>query len=290
MATTAEILWNAFLQSSPPHRRSTLLHCLTPELFAELMRLPLPAHDPQLGIAPVEAELPHIHSSWLAPFLRSLPENEIKIFLSCLSPEQIKGLKGALMLSNTLPTPSELGKTYLSKTLFDSVADSELIPLDCLPADPLNALLELSPEELSSLIDLLSMHDLSIEIRHVIETTKLKEINGLLSKPQTNFLKTLLHKKEPVAFKKMGLLNWKGDTNALRTMLLQRGINRIAKALHESSPSLLWYIAHRLDIERGQLLINLCTELDHPRALPLLTHQVVELIHALKNPNPPQGS
>ncbi len=134
------------------------------------------------------------------------------------------------------------------------------------------------------------MHDLSIEIRHIIETTRLKEIYAQLTKPQTTFLKTLLHKKEPVSFKKMGLSAWKGNKRSLRAMLLQRGINRIAKTLHGRNPSLIWHVAHRLDAERGQLLIKLCTSLDHPRALSLLTEQVVELVSALKQNNPSENS
>lgn len=87
----------------------------------------------------------------------------------------------------------------------------------------------------------------------------------------------------------MGLLNWKGDREALRSMLLQRGINRIAKALYGSHPSLLWHIAHRLDLEKGQLLNKLCTALDHPRASALLSDQLVELVNALKHNNPSQN-
>lgn len=133
------------------------------------------------------------------------------------------------------------------------------------------------------------MHDLSVEIRQIIETAKLKQIYALLTKPQTTFLKTLLHKKEAVTFKKMGLIAWRGDKDALRSLLLQRGLNRIAKSLYGRHPSLLWHVAHRLDAEKGQLLLNLCTALDHPRASSLLSEQVVELVHALKSNNPPQN-
>jgi hypothetical protein len=286
MDTTAETVWHSFLQASPPEQRSTLLRCLPPDVASKLEQHPPALVNPWKGIEPVEEELEKVHFSWLAPFLRSLSENEIKIFLACLSAVQIQGLKSALLLANTLPTLSDIGTLFLRKTLFDQIAPPDLMPSSCLPVDPLNSLLELSYEELSSLIDLLSMHDLSVEIRHIIETAKLKEIYALLSKAQTTFLKTLLHKKEAVSFKKIGLLNWKGDREGLRSMLLQRGINRIAKALYGRSPSLLWYVAHRLDIETGQILLNLCTALDHPRASVLLADQIVELVNALKNNNP----
>ena len=288
MDSTALIVWHSFLHTAPPDQQSSLLRCISPELAQELQAIPPPSTDLHHGFEPVEDEISKIHYSWFSPFLRSLPESEIKLFLSSLTPEQMKGLKQSLLLSNTLPTPSPIAKTYLKQTLFDMIAIEDLVPVACLPADPLNALIDLSSTEISSLIDLLSMHDLSIEIRHVIETSKLKEIYGLLSKAQTTFLKTLLHKKEAVSFKKMGLLAWNGDREALRSMLLQRGLNRIAKSLYERSPSLLWHVAHRLDAEKGQLLIKLCTALDHPKASALLGDQVVELIGALKPNNPPQ--
>ena len=169
------------------------------------------------------------------------------------------------------------------------IATEDLIPIACLPADPLNCLLHLSLPELLSLIDLLSMHDLSVEIRYIIETSKLKEIYALLTKAQTTFLKTLLHKKEAVTFKKMGLIGWNGEREALRLLLLQRGVNRVAKSLYGKHSSLLWHIAHRLDIEKGQLLIKLCTALDHPRASAILCEQVIELVSALKSNNPSQN-
>jgi hypothetical protein len=289
MDSTALIVWHSFLQSAPPDQQRSLLQCISPELFAELQNQPLPAHGLQQGIEPIEEELKHVHYSWLAPILRSLSESEIKLFLSSLTPDQIQGLKQSLLLSNTLPAPSTLGKSFLKKTLFEMITTEDLIPISCLPPDSLNCLLDLSLSELTSLIDLLSMHDLSVEIRHIIETSKLKEIYALLTKAQTTFLKTLLHKKEAVTFKKMGLVAWDGDREALRSLLLQRGVNRISKSLYGKRHSLLWYIAHRLDTEKGQLLMELCTALDHPRASALLAEQVVELVSALKTNNPPQN-
>jgi hypothetical protein len=289
MDSTSLIVWHSFLQSASPDQRSSLLYCVSPQLSSELGHLPFLSQELFQGFEPIEEELTRVHYSWLAPFLRSLPENEIKLFLSSLIPEQIRDLKQALLLTNTLPVPSAIGKNYLKKTLFGVIATEELVPVSCLPADPLNCLLELSPSELTSLIDLLGMHDLSVEIRHIIETTKLREIQGLLTKAQMTFLKTLLHKKEAVTFKKMGLAGWGGDLETLRSMLLQRGINRIAKSLYGRHPSLLWYVAHRLDSERGQFLIELCTALDHPRASVLLGEQVLELVSALKNTNPSQN-
>jgi hypothetical protein len=288
MDSTALMVWNSFLQSAPADQQASLSQCISSELLEQLQGQPLPSEDLRQGTNPIEEELTSVHYSWFTPTLRSLPENEIRLFLSPLAPEQIKGLKQELRLSNSLPTTSPIGMDFLKKMMFEMIASVDLVPISYLPANPLNALLALSHSELASLVDLLSMHDLSVEIRHIIETTKLKEIYNLLTKAQTTFLKTLLHKKEAVTFKKMGLVAWNGDREALRSLLLQRGINRIAKALYGHHP-LLWHVAHRLDSEKGQILTQLCTPLDHPRASALLAEQVSELMSALKTHNPSQN-
>lgn len=290
MDPTALVIWQSFLQTSPAQQQASLMHYISSELADQLNALATTSFHPKDSVIPLEEELMHIHTSWLAPFLRSLSEHEIKLFLSCLSLEQIKHLKQSLLLTNTLPVLSNLGKDFLKKIFFKKIVSIDLLPIACLPQNPLNDLLELSFSELNSLIELLGMHDLSIEIRHIIETAKLKSIYSFLTKAQTTFLKTLLHKKEPVSFKKMGLLAWNGDKEALRWMLLQRGVNRIAKSLYDQSPSLLWYVSHRLDAEMGSLLIKLCTALDHPRAADILANQVIELMSALKTHNPPQNA
>jgi hypothetical protein len=283
MDSTALTVWNSFLRSAP----AELSQYITPELLEQLQSQPLPSEDLRHGIPPIVEELTTVHFSWFTSPLRTLPENEIRLFLSPLTPEQVKGLKASLLLANSLPTTSSIGMDFLKKMMFEMIASVELVPVTCLPVSPLNALLALSHSELTSLIDLLSMHDLSVEIRHIIETTKLKEIYNLLSKAQTTLLKTLIHKKETVTFKRMGLVAWNGDREALRSLLLQRGINRIAKALYGQHPSLLWHVAHHLDAEKGQLLTQLCTPLDHPKASFLLAEQVVELIGSFKSTNTP---
>lgn len=274
----------AFLNTMPKERQRALLKHLPDEEASGFSAAGQWQSDLTAGVSPEEEELSRVHFSWLAPFLRSLPEGDIKLFLGCLSEQQQNGLKTSLLFSNHIPALSEMGKLFLKKQLFVSLIGKEdVLPPSCLPAAPINALLSMSHEELLSLIDLLSMHDLATEIRQIIDTAKLKQIYALLSSAQTNFLKTLIYHKEPVVFKKLELMKWDGHTEVLKSLLEQRGINRLAKALYKEDPSLLWYVAHHLDTERGAMLVKLCTPLDHPRAAFLLSDQVAHLIGALKN-------
>src|SRR5579863_6511340 len=168
MDTTSLTVWQSLLQTSSVEQ----LGCLSQDLTEKLQAIAPFSLEEELSDTTSQKNLSKIHYSWLAPFLRSLPESDIKLFLSPLPPEHIRDLKRSLLLSNTLPIPSPLGKTFLCDTLFAMIAPEDLLPASFLPEDPLNGLLNLTQEELTSLIDLLSMHDLSIEIRHVIETSK----------------------------------------------------------------------------------------------------------------------
>lgn len=286
MDKTAAIVCRAFLQKCPPQQQNALLKYLSPTEAKELNELGPPLGDPTKGFPYSDVELFQVHYSWFAPFLRTLPESDIRLFLASLSPEQIRGLKTQLLFSNHLPDLSYVGAQFIRKALFEKISPPDLIPAVCLPQNPLNCLLNLDQQEFKSLIDLISMHDLSIEIRHIIDTVKLKQIHSMLSKPQQAYLKTLSYKKEPVAFKKIGLANWNGDTEVLSQSLFQRGMNRIAKALYGKDPSLIWYITHHLDMERGNALLKLCSPLDHPRAAALLVDQVVSLCESIINPTP----
>ncbi len=286
MDNVAAVVCHSFLQKCPPERQSALLNYLPSSEAAEIGELGPTLGDPTKGFSNWDDELKKVHYSWFAPFLRTLSESDIRLFLSCLSTEQINGLKSLLLFSNHLPALSSFAAQFIKNALFEKVAPPDLLPPICLPSSSLNPLLDLSLREWTSLIDLMSMHDLSVEIRHIIDTGKLKMIYAMLSKPQHAYLKTLSHRKEPVSFKKIGLSSWNGDTDLLKQSLFQRGINRIAKALYGHHPSLIWYASHHLDIERGNTLLKLCSPLDHPRAATLLIDQVVDLVQSIKNHTP----
>jgi hypothetical protein len=286
MDKTAAIVCHAFLNKYQPERQNALLKYLPSTDAKELREMGATFGDPTQQFPRCDEELYRIHYSWFAPFLRTLPESDIRLFLACLHAEQLKGLKSQLLFSNHLLELSFLAAQFLRQSLFKQIIPTDLIPTACLPQSRLNLLLNLDRQEWTSLIDLTSMHDLSIEIRHIIETAKLKQIYAMLTKPQQAYLKTLSHKKEPVAFKRIGLSNWNGDTATLKQSLFQRGINRIAKALYGHHPSLIWYVSHHLDMERGNALLKLCTPLDHPRAAPLLIDQVVDLSQSINNHTP----
>ncbi len=287
MDQTVAIVCHAFLDKCSPEKKEALSSYLSLDLAKELHSLPKTLGDPSIGFLSYQEGLDQIHYSWFEPFLRGQSESELCLFLGCLEGSQVQGLKKLLLFSNSTPQLPPIAASFFKAKLFVSLKDKDLLPISCLPQSPLNSLLDLSHQELLSLIELLSMHDLAIEIRHIIDTMRLKKIYSFLNKAQQSYLKTLSHKKEPIAFKKLGLNNWNGDTEALQASLEQRGINRIAKALFSHHPSLTWHVSHHLDMNRGMRLIHLCSPLNHPQADAILTHQVSDLVHSTLTPKNP---
>lgn len=269
----------AFLQKCPAEKRGKLFQSLSQEDQQILHELPTAFYrDPAEGFEEASANLPEIHYSWLTPLFRTFAENEVRLFLSCLTEKQAKGLKKQLLFTNHGVEVKVVARPFLQNTLWEKVADKEILPLACLPESPLNPLLEIEAGSLLNLIDFLGMHDLATQVKQTIDTARLKQIYAALSKDELAFVKTLLLSKEPLTFKIMELQKWDGKEESLRALIHQRGLNRLAKALYTPDGSLAWHISHRLDIERGELLLKLSTPLEHARGIEILTDQITEIL------------
>ncbi len=275
----AYVVCKAFLLKAPAEKREALFNFLSEDDQEKLHELPLSFYqDPTEGFSSPKENLQAVHFSWLSPIFRTFSETEIRLFLACLSSEQAKGIKKSLLFTNQLNGINPAALPFLQETLWGKISVPQLLPKECLPDSPLNELLEMEPDQLLVLIDLLGMHDLAAQVKQIIETARLKKIYAALSSAEENFVKTLLHRKEVLLFKGMELQKWDGKKESLRKLIHQRGINRLAKALYRKEPSLLWYVSHLLDIERGELLLKYAAPLEHVRAQEILIGQVVELL------------
>jgi Mg/Co/Ni transporter MgtE len=284
MNRLAASVCKAFIDKCPLEKRAHLLKFLPQEDQQMLHEQGHSYKDPTLGLQSSEDYLKQIHPSWLATLLRMLPKNEIELFLSSLPAKQVDELKKLLLYSNHLAVLSSKGRAFLQNALFNKLKEGEILPLECLPHSPLNMLASLNLAQLQRLIQFLGLHDLALEMKQIIETARLKQIQASLTAEEQHYIKKLMQKKEPVSFKKMTLSNWKGDTEALKSALEKRGLNRLAKALYGQDPSLIWYVKHHLDTDRAETLQALCTSLDSTDASRQLVDQVVSVISHLHLP------
>jgi hypothetical protein len=275
MTSSVAIILNAFLEQCPTEERQRLMK------YSALTENPKTLGNPLKSQEDPAKLLAWIHPSWITPFLRNLSEKEIGLFLAALSPEKLAAVGKDLLYAGKIPSLSPLGKTFIQKTVvrYLTAEVDDLLPLECLPASPLSALMTLPTELLASFLDLLGLHDLAVEMKQVIDKQKLEKIENTLTQDQLHYLKILLQSHEPVAFAPIGLLNWNGDQERLKMLIRQRGANRLAKALYGQNASLNWYVLHRLDVEKALLVRKLLAPIDNPRAERLLVQQIVELIN-----------
>lgn len=281
MTLSTRIILHAFIEKCATSERQALLKYLATDERQAVVTLPKSSGDPLKSQEDPQQLLNWIHSSWISPFLRTLSEREVGLFLGSLGHEKALSVGKDLLFTGKLPSLSPLGKTFLQNTLtrYLTAEMDDLLPIECLPESPLNSLIELPIDTLVESLDLLGLHDLSIEVKQIIDRQKLSKVYEILTDNQHHYLKMLLQSHEPVAFTPMGLLNWNGDQEKLKLLIRQRGANRLAKALYGQDPSFVWYVLHRFDMEKALLLRKLSSSIDNPRAAQLLVQQVVELIN-----------
>lgn len=277
--------WYVFkdcLDMQSPQEKSSLMHYLVHDLKDEMQETPnLPFHPSKKWLSYKE-RLRSIHYSWFIPYLESYSDQDKYLFISVLDEEQQESLSHHLQLFRSFNSMRSEVEPFFAKLLYVYLLDGEdILPQECLPEDPLNGLLSLSRDQLLTLVDFLSLHDLSLEIKTLVNASHLVKIHTLLSQKQKEYLYKLNHRIEPIAFRSMRLNEWNGDLISLKKTLHQRGLNRLAKGLSESNPSLFWHLIHKLDIGRASIVKTLFKELKNKKAHSILVSQICDLLPAL---------
>ena len=291
MSTPSQIITKSFLDSCPQETKEQMLSYLPASELEALEHLPPTYQDPSKGIEGSDALLNSFHPSWFEPFLRTLSSHDLSIFLGCFSRSPCKQLTQTLGYSAPLPLITPSAREYLRSLLLQELKKDALplLPFECLPPNPFNPLLFFSYAQKLQLINLLSMHDLAKELKKIIEKPKLARIKRLLSEEELAYLKSLVKQKEKLSFKTMNLVKWDGDPSTLKTILRQRGINRLSKATFGSDPSFLWHLKHQLDTTSATLFQKLHTSLDDHIATKDLQERALALISIFKDQLPKEG-
>ncbi len=269
----------ALLERCDPDKKEKLLKYLPEGDQDELQKLSsvsFPFLKEHKGLADFFKE---IHYSWIITFLGTFSEGDQLIFIASFEDEEAEKLCEMFDISSKRPILEPLAKHFVHSILFEWLTKNqkEFLPYSFLPDNPLNFLLSLKKSELVTLADLLGLHDLSAETRHIIQSKTLTNIQTLLKKDKLSYFKELLKQQEPVTFAPLGLEKWDGDKDKLLKILHNRGINRIAKALYGSHPALLWHISHRLDTGRAKILKKHCSDIKNKKAHKILTSQLLTL-------------
>lgn len=276
--TTATIL-NAFLGELPPSKKEALLSLLPADEKSLLKALPPTYLNPIHDYIEESDFLSTIHYSWLLPLLSPLPRSELLLFLSILTSAQREPLVRELSLRPTYLDLTPLAARFLQTTLYKNIVKTEdILPLTCLPENSLNALFQLSYDQKSTLIDLLGIYDLAANLRTLIDKKKIEAILRLLTPQERQLLESLIKEKEIIKFPSMHLNKWNNDPKQLRSLLRQRGLNRLAKATTPSHPSFTWHLLHQLDTATAELYTQLAVAVENPRFSEKLQEQLLFLL------------
>jgi hypothetical protein len=273
----------AYLNRCSPDVRDSLLRFLPESERLYLAELPNSQEESlseeNIALSSVEK----IHWSWFLPTLKAFSANEQRLFLSSLDPHAAEQMKTSLSLTGQPEEVTETGRAFLRQQLLQSLLSPEerILPVEYLPASPMNRLLSLSKKELIRLIDSLALYDLAYEMRQIVETKILKKLYSLLSEEQKNILKQITIYKEVDALPKLGIKGWEGTEESLRTLLHRRGLTRLGIALSGQDPDLIWMICHQLDSGRGGTLFKLLQKEKKSPAADTAQRQIEELLSLL---------
>lgn len=280
MNRSAWMLCKSFLMECDSEKQHALFAHLSEGLQLFLQQLPEASLPKEGKISSLKGVLDLIHFSWFAPFLRSLSENDIRLFLSILNADQIAGLKRHLRFTDHLPHPTSLGLQFLRDLLLQRLLEEneELLPMECLPPNPLNSLAEMPHATLMVFIHFFGLHDLAYEMRQIIDTVRLKRIFQSLSANSQEYLNFLLTQKEPLLFQRMSLQNWDGKPQSLNAQIEKSGIFRLGKVLYDQDPSLLWYVTHHLEMAIASQMQQHCTPTPSDKAKQSLMDQAIKIL------------
>ncbi len=279
-AILLKVLLNRYEKGSP----EIALKWLPEEMIKNVSQIPVAANNPLPLFEEPKKALFRMHYSWLLPYIQKLPKGILLPVISSLSDMQSSRLKKILKLDseNALPL-APMAKNYIAYAIAHAIKGvTEVLPMEYLPETPFNALGLWSKNELVELIEFLGIHDLSNEMKRIVDKKILKNAYNCLSAKEQQYLKICMHLKEKVATPGLGLEKWKGEAGKLKSVLQARGLIRLGKALSGSHPDLIWHLMHILDTGRGTALSKYCSTKALPGITAALSQQAANLMNFLK--------
>ena len=278
------IFFKLLLNKHIPANQEARLALLSEEEQKEVSLYPFTSKNPALLLYPELAWLEHIHYSWLEESIKSFPSALLPALTLALPRELQTGLAKLkiITLPEGAPAFAPGVKNFLLGHFYATWKDKDVLPCALLPKSPLSPLLECTKAELVKIVDMLAMHDLSLEVRHIVDKKILHALIATLSSSQQKYLRSCLHQKSKTATLPLNAKEVYKDRKAFLTLLHRRGLKRFSLAFIGSHPDLIWHITHTLDIGRGKIILNSITQEDVMQASPVVQMEILQIIQLLK--------
>jgi hypothetical protein len=267
---------NLFLAKKSEQERGALLRFL-PEKDLKALASGSGAASPALS---EKNFLQLIHPDWFSPYLESYSDRDRTLLIAPLFEEQRQALEKRYDLATVQETSDLLNHFVIKKWRSWLLPKNfTLTPLAALRPHPLLSFLSLSKEEAEKTIFILGLHDLAPELKKVIESKLLKDVENALSLSERDSLKRVLKTPSSVQFAPLKLSGWDRDKESLIDVIRSRGLNRLAKALYGTEPSFFWYCTHKLSKKEAAILQKLSIDLKNPKAHQTLIEEIAQSTH-----------
>lgn len=234
-----------------------------------------------LVVDPIEG-LRRIHYSWIAPVINDADKSMQPYFFSVLGPKRQQRVATLLQKKQKPISLSQPVRFFLAAELYKRIIDENVLPLPFVPTTELSPLLDLKNKELIDLIDLLGIHDLAAEFKTIIDPKIMNNVYNHLTPKKQDYLKELVRHGKEKPKGDLPLSAATKESDKFLRLLHHRGIARLGRALHDSTPDFLWYLKHNLDSGRADLLTKYISKEETPETVSAMTSQVIETLRFLK--------
>jgi hypothetical protein len=254
------------------------LYRFLPEVQAELLRNEKTTQQNALSFIPsVDQQVRDLHPSWLDKAISRLNDGERSLMIRALPKEARENLGSYLKMTTSGEQFSENVRRFVLAYYYQKL-------LGKMPPSPkgadigdLSPLLTLSDKNIDELIHYWGLYDLAETLRQVIDKCILTKVYACLNEKKQKYLKYCFQNKDSSGATPLNLNTWRGESEALEELLKNRGLLRFSIVLSGQSPNLLWYISHKLDIEKGKYLMKHYNRSANPKLVRVLSLQLISL-------------
>lgn len=229
-------------------------------------------NEPALLLSNPTAWLHSCDPSWYATTLKSFPEPLQAIYKQLLE-DQTTAIS---------PVVSQFLKAFFYRQWRKQLSEKEPLAKELIVSGDLGPLLELKKAEFLEVVDLLSMHNLVDEVRHVVDKRILQVLSQILTMNQQQYLRMCLRQKTKHHAPSFSLRDLLKEPKKLPSVLHKQGLRRLGFALSGQSKDFIWYVLHTLDIARAKFVQADIQEEAVAHSTKLAQLEILQIIQFLK--------
>ncbi len=244
---------NSKLSLLTPSKKAHLISYLPDHLKKALADETFPEKTVPVSLT-IEKLTRRIDISHFKEFLKTLPANEQKVFISAFPKYK------QVQLSDEPTTFGEFTAEGLSNTvlkmLFEKVLKGFPPPV-YLPFHPILEILGDTGIALIKLVHYLGLYDVAMELKTIISRKTLKTLQSAFDAEEISFLNIASNKEGGKLLSPIHLEEYNGDEKELREYILERGIYRFAQGIHNAPIEYHFFITYFLPVKIGEKVNSL---------------------------------